>query len=94
MRSRDGDVIHAVIKGSAVNNDGSGKVGYLAPSVDGQAAAITEALAVAGVGAGLDRLRRVPRDRNQAGRSHRDRRDVASLPAVDARRPDFARSDR
>ena len=35
---RDGDHIHAVIKGSAVNNDGSRKVGYLAPSVDGQAA--------------------------------------------------------
>ncbi len=43
---RDGDHIHAVIKGSAVNNDGSRKVGYLAPSVDGQAACITEALAV------------------------------------------------
>jgi acyl transferase domain-containing protein/thioesterase domain-containing protein/acyl carrier protein len=46
---RDGDRVHAVIKGSAVNNDGSGKVGYLAPSVDGQSAAIAEALAVADV---------------------------------------------
>lgn len=45
----DGDTIHAVVKGSAINNDGSGKVGYLAPSVDGQAAAIAEALSVAGV---------------------------------------------
>ena len=36
---------------SAVNNDGSGKVNYLAPSVDGQAAAITEALALADVDA-------------------------------------------
>ncbi len=43
---RDGDHVHAVIKGSAVNNDGSRKVGYLAPSVDGQAACISEALAV------------------------------------------------
>src|SRR5262249_44731340 len=33
----DGDHIYAVIKGSAVNNDGSLKVGYTAPSVDGQA---------------------------------------------------------
>jgi len=41
--------IHAVLKGTAINNDGAGKVGYLAPSVDGQAEAITEALAVAGV---------------------------------------------
>ncbi len=44
---RDGDHVHAVIKGTAVNNDGSRKVGYLAPSVDGQAACVTEALAVA-----------------------------------------------
>ncbi|WOB07296.1 polyketide synthase [Piscinibacter gummiphilus] len=46
---RDGDHVHAVIKGSAVNNDGARKVGYLAPSVDGQAACITEALAVSDV---------------------------------------------
>ena len=45
----DGDRVYAVIKGSAVNNDGSGKAGYLAPSVDGQAAAVAEALAVARV---------------------------------------------
>ncbi|WPB76076.1 amino acid adenylation domain-containing protein [Archangium violaceum] len=48
---KDGDFIHAVIRGSALNNDGSGKVGYTAPSVDGQAAAISEALAVANVSA-------------------------------------------
>jgi acyl transferase domain-containing protein len=45
----DGDTIHAVIKGSAINNDGSEKVGYLAPSVDGQAKVIAEALALANV---------------------------------------------
>ncbi|MFN8060156.1 MAG: SDR family NAD(P)-dependent oxidoreductase [Vicinamibacterales bacterium] len=45
----DGDTIFAVIKGSAINNDGSSKVGYLAPSVDGQAQAIAEAQALAGV---------------------------------------------
>jgi len=45
----DGDHIHAVIKGSAINNDGSGKVSYLAPSVDGQAQAIAEALTLADV---------------------------------------------
>ena len=45
----DGDFIHAVIKGSAVNNDGSTRVGYTAPSVEGQAAVVAEALAVAGV---------------------------------------------
>ncbi|MEP0859277.1 SDR family NAD(P)-dependent oxidoreductase [Trichocoleus sp. DQ-U1] len=45
----DGDRIQAVIKGSAINNDGSEKVGYTAPSVNGQADAIAEALALAGV---------------------------------------------
>jgi len=45
----DGDFIHAVIRGSAVNNDGSAKVGYTAPSVTAQAAVIGEALAMAGV---------------------------------------------
>jgi acyl transferase domain-containing protein len=47
----DGDTIHAVIKGSALNNDGALKVGYLAPSVDGQAEVIVAALAAAGVNA-------------------------------------------
>ncbi len=44
-----GDTIRAVILGSAINNDGSNKVGYLAPSVDGQAAAVAEAIALADV---------------------------------------------
>ncbi len=47
----DRDSIRAIIKGTAVNNDGSGKVGYFAPSVDGQAKAILEALTVADVDA-------------------------------------------
>ncbi|HEX7241663.1 MAG TPA: beta-ketoacyl synthase N-terminal-like domain-containing protein, partial [Longimicrobiaceae bacterium] len=45
----DGDLIHAVIRGSAVNNDGDEKVGFTAPRWEGQAEAIREALAVAGV---------------------------------------------
>ncbi|MEM7129202.1 MAG: amino acid adenylation domain-containing protein [Chloroflexota bacterium] len=45
----DGDTIHAVIKGSAINNDGNLKVGYTAPSIDGQAEVIAEALAMADV---------------------------------------------
>ncbi|MER6033411.1 SDR family NAD(P)-dependent oxidoreductase [Streptomyces sp. NPDC001835] len=45
----DGDVIHAVILGSAVNNDGPGRVGYTAPGVEGQAGVIDAALAVADV---------------------------------------------
>jgi hypothetical protein len=45
----DGDVIHAVIRGSAVNNDGRDRAGYSAPGVDGEAEVIEAALAVAGV---------------------------------------------
>jgi iturin family lipopeptide synthetase A len=47
-----GDTVRAVIRGSAVNNDGAQKVGFTAPSVEGQAAVIEEALAVAGVDPG------------------------------------------
>jgi len=45
----DGDQILAVIKGSAANNDGSAKVGYTAPSLDGQVEVIRAALARADV---------------------------------------------
>ncbi|MEU5552253.1 beta-ketoacyl synthase N-terminal-like domain-containing protein [Micromonospora sp. NPDC047793] len=46
---RDGDHVYAVIKGSAVNNDGSRKVGYTAPSIEGQAEVIRKAYRVANV---------------------------------------------
>ncbi|RYZ41974.1 MAG: amino acid adenylation domain-containing protein [Myxococcaceae bacterium] len=46
---RDGDHIHAIIKGSAVNNDGQQKVGYTAPSIEGQTEVIADALAYAGL---------------------------------------------
>ena len=45
----DGDDVYAVLLGSAVNNDGAAKVGMAAPSSDGQARAIADALAGAGV---------------------------------------------
>ena len=45
----DGDNIRAVIKGTALNNDGVDKVTYTAPSVDGQSQVILDALDVAGV---------------------------------------------
>ncbi|MHB8595767.1 MAG: beta-ketoacyl synthase N-terminal-like domain-containing protein [Ktedonobacteraceae bacterium] len=47
----DRDTIHAVIKGSAINNDGSLKAGYTAPSVEGQARVIVEAQTLAGIDA-------------------------------------------
>lgn len=45
----DGDTIRAVIRGSALNNDGAAKMSFPAPSPDGQAEAIATALAVANV---------------------------------------------
>jgi len=46
---KDKDRIYAVIKSTAINNDGSNKVSFLAPSVDGQARVIALAQAKAGV---------------------------------------------
>ncbi|MEE1838634.1 non-ribosomal peptide synthetase [Streptomyces sp. JV190] len=46
---RDGDPVHAVIRGSAVNNDGRERVGYSAPGIEGQARVIRRAVAAAGV---------------------------------------------
>jgi acyl transferase domain-containing protein len=45
----DGDHIHAVIKGWAINNDGALKVGYAAPSLDAQAEVIAMAHALSGI---------------------------------------------
>ncbi|MET7990808.1 type I polyketide synthase [Amycolatopsis sp. NPDC005232] len=45
----DGDTIYAVIRGSAVNNDGAAKVGFTAPGVEGQAEVVAMAQHVAGV---------------------------------------------
>ena len=48
----DGDYIHALIRGSAINNDGSLKAGYTAPSLESQTQVVLEALAMSGVDAG------------------------------------------
>jgi acyl transferase domain-containing protein/acyl carrier protein len=45
----DGDCIHAIIRGSATNNDGSTKASFTAPGVYGQAEVISEALASGGI---------------------------------------------
>ncbi|MCA3849212.1 MAG: amino acid adenylation domain-containing protein, partial [Burkholderia sp.] len=52
LAHRDGDHVYAVLKGSAINNDGHDKAGYTAPSPAGQARVIRAALADAGVDAG------------------------------------------
>jgi amino acid adenylation domain-containing protein len=44
LARRDGDTVYAVITGSAVNNDGSDKLSYSAPSVSGQREVIRAAL--------------------------------------------------
>ena len=46
---RDSDPVVAVIRGTAINNDGARKIGYTAPSVEGQARALRLAHAVAEV---------------------------------------------
>jgi acyl transferase domain-containing protein/thioesterase domain-containing protein len=48
---RDGDCIRAVVRATAINNDGARKAGFLAPSVAGQVEVVREALAVAGLDA-------------------------------------------
>ncbi|MGC4896676.1 SDR family NAD(P)-dependent oxidoreductase [Micromonospora sp. DT31] len=45
----DGDTIRAVVLGNAINNDGAGKVGFSAPSIDGQTEAVAQAVALAGI---------------------------------------------
>jgi len=45
----DRDNIYAVIKSSAINNDGLGKAGFTAPSIKGQEEVVTKALAMSGV---------------------------------------------
>ncbi len=46
---RDGDIVHAVILGSAVSNDGSAKIGYTAPGRAGQQRAIRDAISRSGI---------------------------------------------
>lgn len=46
---KDRDHISGIIRGSAINNDGCMKVGIRAPSIEGQAKVIAEALAISGI---------------------------------------------
>ncbi|HEY0452777.1 SDR family NAD(P)-dependent oxidoreductase [Actinophytocola sp.] len=45
----DGDHVRAVVLGNAINNDGANKVGFTAPSVDGQVEAVAQAVGMAGI---------------------------------------------
>ncbi len=66
-----GDPIYAVLLGAAVNNDGSERASFTAPSPDGQAAVIAAAHDAAGIDAADAVLRRGARHRDAARRSHR-----------------------
>jgi acyl transferase domain-containing protein/NAD(P)-dependent dehydrogenase (short-subunit alcohol dehydrogenase family)/acyl carrier protein len=78
-----GDTIYAVIAGSAWNNDGSGKVGYTAPSVEGQASVIRAAQAAAGIHP--DRIGYV--EAHGTGTELGDPIEVAALTEVFGERP-------
>src|SRR5207245_5865552 len=45
----DGDTVHAVVLGSAVNNDGADKIGYTAPRMESQRDVVVQAQTVSGV---------------------------------------------
>src|SRR6202012_2961641 len=47
-QTADGDPIHAVLRGAAINNDGAVKASFTAPSIDGQSRVVSAALASAG----------------------------------------------
>ncbi len=79
----DGDHVYAVIRGFAVNNDGAHKVGYTAPSVEGQAEVIALAQAMAACESGNDLLRRGARHRHASGGPDRDRRPDPRVQGAD-----------
>ena len=76
----DGDTIYAVIKGAALNNDGSTKVSFTAPSVDGHAQVISMAQALGRHRSRNDLVHRSARHRHRARRPDRDRRPDAGVP--------------
>ncbi len=79
----DRDTIHAVIRGAAVNNDGAGKAGYTAPSVEGQVEVIAMAQALAGVDPRSIRLCRSAWHRDTTWRSDRSGSTDAGVSRVD-----------
>ncbi len=80
---RDGDDIYAVIRGSAINNDGHDKLGFTAPSAAGQTAVISSALQQAGVSA--DQFGYI--EAHGTGTQLGDPIEVAALTEVFASRP-------
>ena len=88
----DGDQIYAVIKGTAVNNDGARKVGYLAPVRRRPGGVRRRGARPSPTSSPATRqLRRVPRHRHADGRPDRDRRAHPGLPRRAPTRPGFCR---
>lgn len=81
---RDGDQIHAVIRGSAINNDGQAKASFTAPSIDGQSRAVQRALQRAGVSA-EEISGRGARHGHPARRPYRSRCSHPGVPLLDGR---------
>ena len=90
----DRDTIHAVILGTAINNDGAGKAGFTAPSVDGQVEVDRHGAGIGRRVAAHHRLRRGARHRHAARRPDRDRGPdpacSAPPPTTSASAPRFA----
>ena len=80
----EGDPIYAVIRGFALNNDGAEKVGFTAPSVDGQANVIALAHAVADVDPESITYLEAPRHGDAAGGPDRVRGVDTGLPGADS----------
>ena len=80
----DGDAIHAVVKGWAVNNDGAAKASYAAPSLEGQADVIAARARACRRERRHDHLRRGARHRHADRRPDRDRRATKAFRASTA----------
>ncbi|GAB7186996.1 SDR family NAD(P)-dependent oxidoreductase [Kitasatospora sp. Ki12] len=83
----DGDTVRAVLLGSAVNNDGNRKVGFTAPSLDGQVRVIAAAQSVAGVTPGEVSCL----EAHGTGTALGDRIELAALARVFGEAPDSRR---
>ncbi|MFD4393701.1 SDR family NAD(P)-dependent oxidoreductase [Kitasatospora sp. NPDC058478] len=83
----DGDTVRAVLLGSAVNNDGNRKVGFTAPSLDGQVRVVSAAQSVAGVTPGEVSCI----EAHGTGTALGDRIELAALGRVFADAPDSRR---
>ncbi|MBB6254969.1 SDR family NAD(P)-dependent oxidoreductase [Nitrospirillum iridis] len=99
----DGDRVVAVIRGSAANNDGGRKAGYNAPSVDGQARAVAQALRDAGVAAdsigyvechGTGTLLGDPVEVAALAKAHRVFTDRRGYCAIGSVKPNIGHADR